>query len=52
MFLARVLIGKSYIGDTTTKLLPTGFHSATDGNKVFVIYDDANAYAEYLITYV
>ncbi|UJR24224.1 hypothetical protein I4U23_027191 [Adineta vaga] len=51
MFLARVLIGKTTIGNGLMKTRPLGFDSTTDGNHIFVTYHDAQAYAEYLITY-
>ncbi|CAF4099167.1 unnamed protein product [Rotaria sp. Silwood1] len=51
MFLARVLIGKTTIGNSSMKTRPLGFDSTTDGNHIFVTYHDAQAYAEYLITY-
>ncbi|CAF1415425.1 unnamed protein product [Rotaria sordida] len=51
MFLARVLIGKTTKGNGSMKTRPLGFDSTTDGNHIFVTYHDAQAYAEYLITY-
>ncbi|CAF4093803.1 unnamed protein product, partial [Rotaria sordida] len=51
MFIARVLIGKTTIGNVSMKTRPLGFDSTTDGNHIFVTYHDAQAYAEYLITY-
>ncbi|CAF1117593.1 unnamed protein product [Adineta steineri] len=51
MFVARVLIGKTTQGDTSIKSPPVGFDSTTDGTHIFVIYHDAQAFAEYLITY-
>ncbi|CAF3427844.1 unnamed protein product [Rotaria sp. Silwood1] len=51
MFLARVLIGKTTIGNASMKTRPVGFDSTTDGNHIYVTYHDAQAYAEYLITY-
>ncbi|CAF4973986.1 unnamed protein product, partial [Rotaria sp. Silwood1] len=51
MFIARVLIGKTTKGNSSMKTRPLGFDSTTDGNHIFVIYHDAQAYAEYLITY-
>ena len=51
MFLARVLVGKTTIGDKSMKTRPVGFDSTTDGDHIFVTYHDAQAYAEYLITY-
>jgi poly [ADP-ribose] polymerase 10/14/15 len=51
MFVARVLIGKTTPGNSSMKTQPIGFDSTTDGNHIFVIYHDAQAYGEYLITY-
>jgi hypothetical protein len=51
MFVSRVLIGKTTTGNSAMKIQPIGFDSTTDGNHIFVIYHDAQAFAEYLITY-
>ncbi|CAF3438093.1 unnamed protein product [Rotaria sp. Silwood1] len=51
MFIARVLIGKTTLGNSSMKTRPPGFDTTTDGNHIFVTYHDAQAYAEYLITY-
>ncbi|CAF1123359.1 unnamed protein product [Rotaria sp. Silwood1] len=51
MFIARVLIGKTTRGNSSMKTRPLGFDSTTDEDHIFVIYHDAQAYAEYLITY-
>ena len=51
IFIARVLIGKTCVGDSSMKVPPNGCDTTTDGNHIFVIYHDAGAYAEYLITY-
>ncbi|CAF3433813.1 unnamed protein product [Rotaria sp. Silwood2] len=51
IFIARVLIGKTTRGDSSMKTRPLGFDSTTDGDHIFVTYHDAQAYAEYLITY-
>ncbi|CAF1261926.1 unnamed protein product [Adineta ricciae] len=51
MFVARVLVGKSTLGNSSMKTRPIGFDSTTDGNHMTVTYHDAQAYAEYLITY-
>jgi poly [ADP-ribose] polymerase 7/11/12/13 len=51
MFMARVLIGKTTLGDSSMKDAPKGFDSTTDRNHIFVIYHDAQAFGEYLITY-
>ncbi len=51
MFLARVLIGKTCKGDQSMRIAPPGFDTTTDGQHIFVVYHDAGAYAEHLITY-
>ncbi|CAF3979760.1 unnamed protein product [Rotaria sp. Silwood1] len=51
MFIARVLIGNTTVGNSSMKTRPLGFDSTTDGNHIFVTYHDAQALAEYLITY-
>ncbi len=51
MFVSRVLIGKTTVGNGAMKTRPVGFDSTTDGKHIFVTYHDAQAFAEYLITY-
>jgi hypothetical protein len=51
MFVCRVLVGKTTKGDSEMKTRPLGFDSTTDGVHMIVTYHDAQAYAEYLITY-
>ncbi len=51
MFIARVLIGNTTLGNPSMKTRPPGYDTTTDGNHIFVTYHDAQAYAEYLITY-
>lgn len=51
MFLAHVLIGKTFIGNSSMKVPPEGFDTTTDGGHIFVVYHDAGAYGEYIITY-
>ncbi|CAF1475066.1 unnamed protein product [Rotaria sp. Silwood1] len=51
MFLTRVLVGRTTIGNNLMTTCPPGFDSTTDGKHIFVTYHDAQAYAEYLITY-
>jgi hypothetical protein len=51
MFVARVLVGKTTRGNGSMKTRPLGFDSTTDESHIFVTYHDAQAYAEYLITY-
>ncbi|CAM4776475.1 unnamed protein product [Rotaria magnacalcarata] len=51
MFLALVLIGKTSVGDPSMKVPPQGFDTTTDGKHIFVVYHDAGAYGEYIITY-
>ncbi len=51
MFIARVLIGNTIVGNPNMRVAPPGYDTTTDGQKIFVVYHDAAAYAEYLITY-
>jgi poly [ADP-ribose] polymerase 7/11/12/13 len=51
MFVARVLVGKTTLGNSFMKTKPLGFDSTTDNKHIFVTYHDAQAFAEYLITY-
>ena len=51
MFLARVLIGKTSVGNSQMKVPPPGYDTTTDGTHIFVTYHDAAAYADHLITY-
>ncbi|CAF0838552.1 unnamed protein product [Adineta steineri] len=51
MFVARVLVGKTIKGNSYMKTRPFGYDSTTDGDHITVTYHDAQAYAEYLITY-
>lgn len=51
MFLVRVLVGRTTVGNSHMKVPPDGFDTTTDGKSIFVVYHDAGAYADYLITY-
>ncbi|UJR24483.1 hypothetical protein I4U23_005858 [Adineta vaga] len=51
MFVVSVLVGKTTLGNTSMSTPPQGFDSTTDNKHIFVTYHDAQAYAEYLITY-
>ncbi len=51
MFLARVLIGKTAIGSSSIITCPDGYDTTTNGSHIYVIYHDAQAFGEYLITY-
>ena len=51
MFLVHVLLGQSCLGDPSMKVPRDGFDTTTDGGHIFVVYHDAGAYGEYLITY-
>lgn len=51
LYLARVLVGKTAPGDQSTRVCPPGFDT-TGGGTVFVTYHDAQAYGEYLITFL
>ena len=33
------------------KIPPSGYDTTTDGQDIFVVYHDAGAYADHLITY-
>ncbi|CAF4055298.1 unnamed protein product [Adineta steineri] len=50
MFMARVLVGRTTTGNSSTRVCPTGFDT-TGGENIFVTYHDAQAYGQYLITY-
>ncbi len=52
MFLAKVLVGKSALGNSQMRVPPSGCDSTTDNKHIFVTYHDDQAYAEYLITYM
>ncbi|CAF0974533.1 unnamed protein product, partial [Didymodactylos carnosus] len=54
MFLARVLTGKIAVGANGMKIPPAGFDSTSDASQqsIIVVYHDAQAYGEYLITYM
>jgi hypothetical protein len=51
MFLARVLVGNTCVGTPAMKVPPTGYDTTSDGKHIIVIYHDAGAYADHLITY-
>jgi hypothetical protein len=51
MFLAKVLIGKTIVGNSSMKYCPTGYDTTTDGSHIYVTYHDAQAFGHYLITY-
>ncbi len=51
MFLAKVLIGKTIVGNSSMKICPVGYDTTTDGSHIYVIYHDAQAFGHYLITY-
>lgn len=52
MFLSKVLIGRTTLGNPTMKTPPDGYDTTTDWKDIFVVYHDAGAYAEYLLTYI
>lgn len=52
MFLTKVLVGKSTLGNKQMRVAPPGCDSTTDNEHIFVTYHDDQAYAEYLITYM
>ncbi|CAF1389947.1 unnamed protein product [Adineta steineri] len=47
--LARVLVGRTTTGNSSTRVCPTGFDT-TGGESIFVTYHDAQVYGQYLIT--
>ncbi|CAF1009983.1 unnamed protein product [Adineta steineri] len=51
MFYARVLVGKSILGNANMKVCPSDYHTTTDGEDIYVTYHDTQAYAQYLIHY-
>jgi hypothetical protein len=51
MFAVSVLVGKFVRGNSSMKVPPVGYDSTTDLNQIFVVYHDAQAYADYLIKY-
>ena len=51
MFLVRVLVGNTCKGDKSMKKAPPGYDTTTDGQNIFVVYHDAGAYADHVITY-
>ncbi|CAF1056140.1 unnamed protein product [Rotaria sp. Silwood1] len=51
MFVVLVLVGKYIFGNSLMKVPPKGYDSTTDNNQIFVVYHDAQAYADYLIKY-
>ncbi|CAF3433373.1 unnamed protein product [Rotaria socialis] len=51
MFFARVLIGRTTLGDNTMKVCPKQYHTTTDGQHIYVTYHDTQAYGQYLICY-
>ncbi|CAF0810153.1 unnamed protein product [Adineta ricciae] len=51
MFVARVLVGNTIFGNSSMKTPPDNYDSTTDNKHIFVTYHDAQALAEYLITY-
>lgn len=54
MFLASVLVGKSFLGSGNVRIPPTGFHTAVNNENpptIFVIFQTKQAYPEYLIRF-
>lgn len=51
MFLAKVLVGQTCAGNQSMKTPPQGYDTTNDGKHIYVVYHDAGAYADYLITY-
>ena len=50
IFICSVLVGKSILGHTNMSRCPEGYHSTKGGSSIYVIYRDAQAYVNYLIT--
>ena len=50
MFIARVLVGRPTPGNSSMKTPPVGYDS-TSSTDMFAVFHDAQAYAEYLLTY-
>lgn len=51
MFLVKVLIGQTIQGNSSMKVCPLGYDTTTNGSNIYVIYHDAQAFGNYLITY-
>jgi hypothetical protein len=51
MFLAKVLIGETTVGNSSMKICPDGYDTTTNGSDIYVTYHDAQAFGQYLITY-
>ena len=51
MFLVKVVVGRTTPGNSTMRVCPAGYDTTTDGSHIFVIYHDAQAFGNYLITY-
>ena len=55
MILAQVVTGRYTVGEEEMKTPPPGFHSTVDSISqpaIFVVYDDASAYPEYVIEFI
>ena len=54
MILSKVVTGKYTLGNPNMKTPPPGFHSTVNSISqptIFVVYDDAAAYPEYVIKF-
>ncbi len=51
MFVCSVLVGKTILGNPKMRVCPEGYHSTTNGSSIYVVYRDAQVYAQYLIHY-
>lgn len=53
MFVSKVLVGKSEVGNSAVNVPVSGDTTVDNVNSpsIFVIYHDAQAYPEYLLTY-
>ncbi|CAF1452324.1 unnamed protein product, partial [Didymodactylos carnosus] len=51
MFICRVLIGNSCLGNSSMTVCPPDYDSTTNGSNIFVTYNNKQIYPEYLITF-
>lgn len=54
LFVCKVLVGRVTRGDSSMKTCPVGYHSTVNDPRspeIFVTYQDAQVFPEYLISY-
>ena len=54
MILSKVVTGRYIVGNSDMKTPPPGYHSTVNSilpSTIFVVYDDAAAYPEYVIKF-